>query len=170
MGAEGKERGGGECNCRCAGWGVGWRGGSLGRPGAPREEAGAAPRFGKLNPALQPRRGALVALRLLRTRWASVLPAPGTSSRVPPTESRRLGDPSEGRGAAAAAAAAGDPCGGARSRRSGLLLVSKPNVKLTVSNRTSTSGWNFLPSLPLGKCRWGRCKGRGVESVQKCIP
>lgn len=141
--------------------------GSLGRPGAPREEAGAAPRFGKLNPALQPRRGALVALRLLRTRWASVLPAPGTSSRVPPTESRRLGDPSEGRGAAAAA---GDPCGGARSRRSGLLLVSKPNVKLTVSNRTSTSGWNFLPSLPLGKCRWGRCKGRGVESVQKCIP
>ena len=141
--------------------------GSLGRPGAPREEAGAAPRFGKLNPALQPRRGALVALRLLRTRWASVLPAPGTSSRVPPAE---IPAPRGSKRGPGGGGGGGRPRGGARSSRFGRLLVSKPNVKLTVSNRTSTSGWNFLPSLPLGKCRWGRCKGRGVESVQKCIP
>ena len=127
-------------------------------PGPRGRKRGPRRGSGKLNPALQPRRGALVALRLLRTRWASVLPAPGTSSRVPPAE---IPAPRGSKRGPGGGGGGGRPRGGARSSRFGRLLVSKPNVKLTVSNRTSTSGWYFLLSLPLGKCRWGRCKGRG---------
>lgn len=61
--------------------------------------------FGKLDPALQSLRGPLVALRLLRTSWATVLPAQGTFSRVPGGELGALGIQQRGPGAT------GDPAG-----------------------------------------------------------
>ena len=71
------------------------------------------------------------ALRLLRTRWASVLSAPGTSSRVPPAESPAPWGSERGPGGGG-----GRPRGGARSSIQadsvgpvGIILELRPVVR-----------------------------------------
>lgn len=58
-------------------------------------EQGSRGRFGKLNPALLPRRGPLAAPQLRRSGWASVLPAQGTLGWVPSGELSAFGEPAE---------------------------------------------------------------------------
>ena len=132
-----KERGGGECNCLCPGGAVSQRGGLGAARGAAGGSRGRTAGLGSWIP-----RCSLYAVRSSPSDCCGPAGRVSCPSREPsvgsPAESwAPWGSGSEGRGRR-------ETPRGARTCRLGWLFVRKANVKLTVSNRPTTSGWYFF--------------------------